>query len=242
MLYSQLYSSARVRDMKFKGTKFQALFFGNVGKCTPHLNSDYFGVILRKSILACSGDELPCDAARRSLKDVVRFVRRSNRRRPLTGSSRMAGREAFIVISRANLSNISKFGFARRVLISSAGWLSVRIRTPTILLSLASSSEPLSCFLFRYTCFFIINVRLFVSYFSPVLSPKDLRPSHSPLMELLSFPFSFSRTSASVTVPSPTLFRRNSLLLLSSRSPRAFQTLLSSRVSYRSSCNLSSSK
>lgn len=73
-----------------------------------------------------------CRAAqRRSLKDrrSARFPGEATgddqRRRPPAGSSRTARREAFIVISRANSSNISAFGPERRVLIFSLGWLSV---------------------------------------------------------------------------------------------------------------------
>lgn len=73
--------------------------------------------------------EVNIGVLRRSYRDGREFKgrRRSARflqdRRPSTGFSRTAGREAFIVISRANSSNISEFGPERHVLISSLGWL-----------------------------------------------------------------------------------------------------------------------
>jgi len=159
-----------------------------VGKCTSHSNSDYPGVIQRKSILACSGGVAARTVQRQSLKDVVRlaFSERSDRRQPPTGSSRTSRREAFIVISRANSSNISKFGPERRVLISPLGWLSVFVY-----------ERPLYFFLYLFlpnllsASFFAIlvfSLSMFVSlslisllFFLPTSSTRSL------LVELLAF-------------------------------------------------------
>lgn len=172
-----------------------------------------------------------CRAAqRRSLKDrrSARFPGEATgdddqRRRPPAGSSRTARREAFIVISRANSSNISAFGPERRVLIFSLGWLSVFVYERPLYLFLSISSfrtsfvPPFSPYSFSHCqCSSLCLL-------SPSCSLFRRTPStRGPLVELLSLPFSFSRTPASATIPPPppTLFRRNSLLLSSSSLPR----------------------
>lgn len=212
--------------------------FGTVGKCTPHSNSDYPGVIQRKSILACSGGG--CCAAQRQSKDVVRLALPEKRRPPPTDSSRTAGREAFIVISRANSSNISEFGPERR--ISSLGWLSVFVYERPLYFCLYLLLSDLLRASFFAMLVFSLSMFVSLSFISLLFFLLRTPSTRSPLVELLSLPLLLFSYPCLRYHPSPTLFRRNSLLLWSSRSPRAFQTLPSSRVPYRSSCNLSSSK
>lgn len=169
-----------------------------------------------------------CRAAqRRSLKDhrSAHFPGETTgdnqrRRRPPTGSSRTARREAFIVISRANSSNISEFGPERRVLIFSLGWLLVFVY-----------ERPLYFFLYLIlpdllrTSFFAIlvfSLSMFVSlslvsllFSLPEDSVHPWPSRRTSLVALLLFSYPCLRHH-----PSPTLFRRNSLLLSSSSSPR----------------------
>lgn len=164
---------------------------------------------------------------RRSLKDVVRLALLE--KRPATGSPCTAGREAFIVISRANSSNISEFGPERRVLISSLGWLSVFVyeRPLYFLYLLLLDFFPASFF-----AMLVFSLSLFVSLslISLLFFLPRTPSTRSPLVELLSLLLLLFSYLCLCYYPSPAPFRRNSLLS-SSRSPRAFQTLPSSRVS-----------
>lgn len=193
-----------------------------------------------------------CRAAqRRSLKDrrSARFPGEATgdddqRRRPPAGSSRTARREAFIVISRANSSNISAFGPERRVLIFSLGWLSVFVYERPLYFFLYLILSDLLRTPFFAILVFSLSMFVSLSLVSLLFSlPEDsVHPwpsRRTSLVALLLFSYPCLRHHPS---PPP---HSSAGILFFSRPPAclgAFQTLPSSRVSLRSSCNLSSSK
>lgn len=125
-----------------------------------------------------------CRAAqRRSLKDrrSARFPRRGDRGRPTTTAA--GGLFAYGKTRGFHCDFASEFveylGVRPRAAcpyIFSRMAVGIRIRTPTILLSLSHPFGPPSYLLFRHTRFLIVNVRLFVSCLPPVLSSGGLRP------------------------------------------------------------------
>lgn len=117
-----------------------------------------------------------CRAAqRRSLKDVVRLALLE--KRPATAAD---GLFAYCRTRGFHCDFASEFveylGVRPRAAcpyIFTRMAVGIRIRTPTILLSLSPPSGPPFCLLFCHARFLIVNVRLFVSYLTPVLSPED---------------------------------------------------------------------
>lgn len=117
--------------------------------------------------------ELPRAAQRRSLKDVVRLALPEKWRSP-TGLFAYGRTRGFHCDFASEF--VEYLGVRPRAAcpyIFSRMTVGIRIRTPTILLSLSSPSGPPSCLLFRHARFLIVNVRLFVSYLSSVFSSED---------------------------------------------------------------------
>jgi len=222
---------ARATRWKFNDAEFQALL---LGKCTPHSNSDYPGVIQRKSILACSGGV----AAAAEFKG-RRPVARPLSRPPSTGSSRTSGTRGF------HCDFASEFIEYLRVrpraacpYILSLAWPPVfvreRLRSPTRPpLSPPFSSRLVSAFAF-YS---------FSHCQCPSLCPLSLSRSFSP-SPFVSLSWNFSPCPPPPPLPVyPILFPASAAFHLApffwlefssspsrSRSPRAFRTLASSPI------------
>lgn len=188
-----------------------------LGKCTPHSNSDYPGVIQRKSILACSGEV----AATTEFKG-----RRSAR--SLSKEPAVAIDDGFLAHTRQDergfhcdfasefVEYLGVLGPEQRVLISSLGWPSVfayeRSLCPLLslhiytLLSFRSFSLHPFFFhrahFFNCQCLFVSSPLFFLSSLEHLSSHVLLLPIfHFPALAPIPFPFFIAKFSFSPVFP-----------------------------------------